>query len=153
MFVDMTDEVRNLEKIMDFYEGENISRTMSFFIFCNGTESSIDTYKSIGSNVDQMLSENGDLTDELTSAVGPLNDTANYSLTTVANLSLPEVKKVESYNLEFSESKSQSTPETHARARRTIPGTDNDYLWKNISDSSQCVEALELFGGYTKNYT
>ena len=91
MFVDMSDEVRNLEKIMDFHEGENISRTMSFFIFCNGTESSIDTYRSIGSNVDQMLSENGDLTDELTSAVGPLNNTANYSLTTVANLSLLEV--------------------------------------------------------------
>ena len=61
-------------------------------------------------------------------------------------------KKVESYDLEFSESKSQSTPETHARARRPIPGTDNDYLWKNISDSSQCVEALELFGGYIKKY-
>ena len=71
----------------------------------------------------------------------------------VANLSLPEVKKVESYDLEFSESKSQSTPETYARARRPIPGTDNDYLWKNISDSSQCVEALELFGGYIKKYT
>ena len=91
MFVDMSDKVRNLEKIMDFHEGENISRTMSFFIFCNGTQSSIDTYKSIGSKVDQMLSKNGDFTEELTSAVGPLNITANYSLTTVANLSLPEV--------------------------------------------------------------
>ena len=55
MFSGMSDEVRKVEKIMDFREDENSSRTINFFNFCYNRN------KSIGINVDQMISENSDI--------------------------------------------------------------------------------------------
>ena len=69
MFSDMSDEVRNLEKTMDFLGDENISRTMNFFIFCNETDS--------------RNNYNG--SEELTSSVEPSTLKHNDSETPVAN--------------------------------------------------------------------